>query len=169
MEVLIAAVVLVGALCMFDLLLTFAVLRRLRHHTAELERLAGRPRFTPYNPGVLTGRVLPGLPTDDGGGSRLVAFFDVDCGTCHERAPQFAAAARTHPAVAVITGGGQKVDDLVDVVGGVSIVVTADAADRMVRALGIEAFPTFLRVDPAGTIMAAQTELAALVELAPTA
>lgn len=41
MPFLVTAVVLVGLLCAVDLLLTFAVLRRLREHTEELGRLSG--------------------------------------------------------------------------------------------------------------------------------
>ncbi|AWS43113.1 hypothetical protein [Streptosporangium sp. 'caverna'] len=171
MTFLIVAVVLVGALCMFNLLLTFAVLRRLREHTTELERLAGQEQFAPYDPSVLVGRALPGAGADDADRPRLVAFFDVDCSTCHERAPQFVAAARDHAgaALAVITGDGRKVDDLAGLVGGVSKVVTAEGADSMVRALGIEAFPTFLRVGPDGTVVDAQTELEMLAGTAPVA
>ncbi|MFF5208845.1 hypothetical protein [Streptosporangium sp. NPDC000396] len=64
------------------------------------------------------------------------------------------------------SGGGRKVDDLIEVVGDVASVVTAENASRMVRELGVEAFPTFLRVGPDGTIVDAQTELSALAEVA---
>ena len=81
MPFLIAAVVLVGVLCLFDLLLTFAVLRRLREHTAELQRLAGRPGFSSYDPGMLVGHRLPEAARASG--ATLVAFFDAQCDTCH--------------------------------------------------------------------------------------
>jgi hypothetical protein len=163
---LIAAVVLVGALCVFDLLLTFAVLRRLREQSAELARLAGQAQFAPYDPGVLVGRTLPRADADSVDRPRLVAFFDVNCDACHEHAPQFAVAARAHAAMAVISGAGPRLDDLVEMVGGVSSVITAERADNLVKAVGVEAFPTFLRVGPDGTIVEAQTELAALAETA---
>ncbi|MFJ2031611.1 hypothetical protein [Streptosporangium sp. NPDC087985] len=167
MTFLIAAVVLVGVLCVFDLLLTFAVLRRLREHAAELARLAGQPRFAPYNPGALVGRTLPQTDTDGVDRPQLVAFFDVNCDACHEHAPQFAVAARTYAAMAVVSGGGPKIDDLLEAVGGVASVITAERADKLVKAVGVEAFPTFLRVGPDGTIVEAQTELSALAEMAP--
>ncbi|MET8048907.1 hypothetical protein ABZU75_15035 [Streptosporangium sp. NPDC005286] len=174
MTFLIAAVVLVGVLCVLDLLLTFAVLRRLREHTAELARLAGGTRFAPYDPGVLVGRTLPWTGTDadtdaDTDGvdrPRLVAFFDVNCDACHEHAPQFAVTARTQAAMAVISGAGPRADDLVQMVADVSSVITAERADSLVKAVGVEAFPTFLRVGPDGTIVAAQTELTTLAEMA---
>ncbi|MDP9865774.1 MULTISPECIES: hypothetical protein [Streptosporangium] len=163
MTFLIAAVVLVGILCIFDLVLTFAVLRRLREHTAELERLAGPARFGRYDPGVLVGRTLPPVGADGGERARLVAFFDVSCDACHEHAPRFADAARADTAMAVISGDGEKAGDLIEMIGGAASVVTAEQADSLVKAVGIEAFPTFLRVDPDGTIVGADTELDALV------
>ncbi|MEU0572829.1 hypothetical protein ABZ297_46520 [Nonomuraea sp. NPDC005983] len=162
MGFLIAAVVFVGLLCMFDLVLTLGVLRRLREHTAELERLAGRSIMPSYDPGVLVGRALP----EDVAGPRLVAFFDVGCDTCHERAPQFAAAVGGQAALAVITGDAAKVGDLVEVVGGVSDVVTGEDADRIAHAVGVEAFPTFLRTGSDGRIVAADTEPVVLTAMA---
>jgi hypothetical protein len=51
----------------------------------------------------------------------------------------------------------------------VSKVVTAEGADSTVRALGIEAFPTFLRVGPDCTVVDAQKELEMLAGTAPVA
>lgn len=164
MPFLIAAVVFVGVLSLFNLVLTLGVLRRLREHTAELERLAGRSMLMPYDPGVLVGRTLP----EAAAGARLVGFFDVGCSTCHERAPEFAAAAGNQPALAVITGDAGTADDLVGVVGGGSSVITGEDAGRIAQTLGVEAFPTFLRVDTDGRIVAADTELAGLAAMAQT-
>src|ERR1041384_1123039 len=90
-----AAVVLVGILCALDLFLTFAVVRRLREHTTELERLAGMalPGSGGSAPGVLVGRSLPEPAAVGAGQSRLVGFFDSNCSTCFEHAPEFAAVA----------------------------------------------------------------------------
>ncbi|MEV1243278.1 hypothetical protein ACIBO2_33410 [Nonomuraea sp. NPDC050022] len=158
MAFLVAAVVFLALLCLFNLVLNLGVLRRLREHTAELERLAGHAMLMPYDPGVLVGRTLP----EAAAGARLVGFFDVGCSTCHERAPQFAEEAGKEPALAVITGDGAKVADLVTVVGGVSSVITGDEAGSLAHALGVEAFPTFLRADQEGRVLAADTELAAM-------
>ncbi|MEQ4720978.1 hypothetical protein [Nonomuraea sp. B19D2] len=164
MPFLIAAVVLVGMLCLFDLVLTLAVLRRLREHTAELQRLAGTSTtLMPYDPGVLVGRTLP----QDMAGPRLVGFFDVSCDTCHERAPQFAVEAKDQTALAVIAGDADEAGDLIEVLGGVAGVVTGDDALRIVHALGIQAFPTFLRADQDGRIVAADTDLDDLAAVVP--
>ncbi|WP_433243252.1 hypothetical protein ACQPYK_39505 [Streptosporangium sp. CA-135522] len=158
MTFLIAAVVLAGMLSIFNLVLTFAVLRRLREHTTELERLAGPARFGSYDPRVLVGRTLPPAGADGGERPQLVAFFDVNCDACHERAPRFADVARTGTAMAVISGDTSKVGDLIEMIGGAASIVTAEEADSLVKAVGIEAFPTFLRVGPDGTIVDADTE-----------
>jgi hypothetical protein len=168
MTFLIAAVVLVGALCLFDLLLTFAVLRRLREHTAELERLASEPRTLPYDPSFLVGRALPGTALRAVPRPRLVAFFDADCSSCHEHAPKFAAEARPGASVAIITGAGRQVQNLVDVVGEVSAVVVAEEADTVVADLGIQAFPMFLQVDAEGRIVRADMDTEHLAEMAAT-
>ncbi|MEV4159965.1 TlpA family protein disulfide reductase [Nonomuraea dietziae] len=158
MPFLVAAVVFVGLLCLFNLVLGLGVLRRLREHTAELARLNERSMFMPYDPAVLVGRALP----EAAAGARLVGFFDVGCSTCHERAPQFAEAAGKQPALAVVTGDGAKVDDLVAMVGGVSRVITGEEAARLTHDLGVEAFPTFLWADQEGTVADAHTELSEL-------
>ncbi|MET9249353.1 hypothetical protein [Nonomuraea sp. NPDC003709] len=163
MPFLIVAVVLVGLLCLLDLVLTLGVLRRLRAHTAELERLAGTSTLMPYDPRVLVGRTLP----QDVAGPRLVGFFDVGCDTCHQRAPQFAVEAKGQSALAVISGAVEETADLVEVVGGVASVVTGEDALRIVQALDIHAFPTFLRTDQDGRVVAADTELTDLAAMAP--
>ncbi|MFC5834835.1 hypothetical protein [Nonomuraea insulae] len=168
MPFLIAAVVLVGVLCLFDLLLTFAVLRRLREHAAELERLAGEPRTLPYDPSFLIGRTLPGTAANTEPRPRLVAFFDAGCDTCHEHAPVFAAAARPGTSLAFITGAGPQLRSLVDAVGGAATVVSGEDADAIVAELGIQAFPMFLRLDADGRITQADMDLERLAETAAT-
>ncbi|MFJ2023127.1 hypothetical protein ACIODW_04840 [Streptomyces sp. NPDC087897] len=160
----VAALVLVGALCVFDLVLTFAVLRRLREHTAELERLAGRPSFAPYDPGVLVGRALPGAVAAQA--PDLVAFFDAQCDTCHEHAPGFAARARGRAALAVVSGEGRRAEELAALVADDAVVLRDEVAAGAVSALGIEAFPTFLAVGPDGVVERAHTDLAVLGESA---
>lgn len=168
MPFLIAAVVLVGVLCLADLLLTFAVLRRLREHTAELERLASGPRTLPFDPSFLIGRTLPGAATRAVPSPRLVGFFDADCGACHEHAPKFAAVARPDTSLAVITGTGRQVQNLVDVVGEVSAVVVAEEAAAVAAELGIQTFPMFLQADAEGRIVRADMDADHLAELAAT-
>ncbi|MEJ8634324.1 hypothetical protein [Streptomyces sp. MS2.AVA.5] len=165
MAFLMAVVALVGALCLFDLLLTFAVLRRLREHTAELERLGGRPSFVAPDAGVLIGRRIAEAASAHA--SRLVAFFDAQCETCHEHAPAFAARAQAHGGLAVVSGKGDLADELIGHVDAHAVVIRGEEATRLVSAMDIQAFPTFVLVDEEGYVVSAATELAELAE--PTA
>jgi hypothetical protein len=153
MTFLIAAVILVGALCVVDLLLTFAVLRRLREQATELDRLGSTPPEPfGFDPAALVGRSLPEpvvthLP-------RLVGVFDANCPTCFEHAPRFAAQAGTQTLVAVVSGTGPRVDELVGLLADVPTIVGEDAS-QVVTELEIQAFPTFLRAAQDGTVMQA--------------
>ncbi|MEU5342472.1 MULTISPECIES: hypothetical protein [unclassified Streptomyces] len=158
---------LVGALCLFDLLLTLAVLRRLREHTAELERLGTRSQFAAYDPAELLGRRIPEIADENE--ARWVAFFEANCSSCHEHAPQFAAEVREHSALAVISGNGEKADRLADHMVGAATVVRDAQADELVNTAGIQAFPTFLVLDRDGSVIRSTTELSELSDLVPTA
>jgi len=142
-----AAVVLVGILCTFDLFLTFAVVRRLREHTTELERLAGLALSGTggYDPGVLVGRSLPEPAAAGAGQSRLVGFFDSNCSTCFEHAPEFVAMASRQKLVAVVNGSGPKADELAELLADVPA-VRGEAALQIITELDIQVFPMFMRV-----------------------
>ncbi|MBE8526060.1 hypothetical protein ILP97_52755 [Amycolatopsis sp. H6(2020)] len=156
MTVLVAAVAGIGALCVFDLFLTFAVLRRLREHSAELAAL----RRPGPDVGALVGRRLPEsvLAREP----RWVGIFDAHCSTCFEHAPAFAAEAAQTALAAVVAGTGPKADELAALLGGIPVLTGAAAAD-VVSALEVPAFPTFLRVAPDGTVELAHA--GALAEL----
>ncbi|MFF3330699.1 hypothetical protein ACFYWX_14245 [Streptomyces sp. NPDC002888] len=166
---LIAAVVLVGLLCVFDLLLTLAVLRRLREHSDELGRLGVRPNLETqmYDPQVLVGTKAPDLA--GASGVRLVAFLDAYCDSCHEHAAEFVETARAHDDVlAIVSGEGRQADELSALVGPGIPVVRGEEAQTRVLAIGLKAFPTFLLVGADGTIVQAVTEPGALARPVPT-
>ena len=153
-----AAVVLLAAICLLNLLLVFAVLRRLREHTDELDRLR---RSRPFDPvaeeaSELIGRSLPDLETATGDRPELVGFFDAGCSSCHELAPDFAVASRQAPSVAVVTGAGEGVDELVALLAGGPTVLLGRRATEVSTSVGIRAYPTFVRVDAEGTVLHAQ-------------
>lgn len=169
------AVVLLAAICLLNLLLIFAVLRRLREHTAELDRLR---RSGPFDPAAfdsaaeeasgLVGRRLPDLVTASGDRPELVGFFDAGCSSCHELAPDFALAARQAPSVAVVVGAGQGADELVAVLAGGPTVLLGKRAAEVSTSAGIRAYPTFVRVDGEGTVLHAQlTTVDGLLSAAP--
>ncbi|GAA4671719.1 TlpA family protein disulfide reductase [Phytohabitans rumicis] len=169
MAFLAAAVVLLAAICLLNLLLIFAVLRRLREHTDELDRLRSRPADpAAEEAGALIGRSLSDLVTATGDRPELVGFFDAGCSSCHELAPDFAVASRRAPSVAVVTGTGQGVDELVALLAGGPTVLLGKRATDVSASVGIRAYPTFVRVDAEGTVLHAQlTTVDGLMATAP--
>ncbi|GLH98118.1 TlpA family protein disulfide reductase [Phytohabitans aurantiacus] len=180
MPFLVTAVVLVGLLCAVDLLLTFAVLRRLREHTEELGRLSGAGHGSMgVDRDSLMGRELPEFSavTVDGaavsresvtGAVELVGIFSPGCNPCHAQAPLFAAEAARMPAgkaLALVAGSGSDADDLVQIVKGATDVVLAPESMTVVNGLNIGVFPTFLRLDAGGSIVDAAVSVEGLAAL----
>ncbi|MDW5326953.1 TlpA disulfide reductase family protein [Plantactinospora sp. KLBMP9567] len=179
MPFVIAAVVLLGALCMVNLLLTFGILRRLREQTAELSRLSGAlPPGMPA-PEELVGTPVPafaataidGTPvTRDSlmGRPGLVGFFSAGCAPCHEQAPVFAKWLAEQgddatAAVAVITDSGPEAVEMATSLSGKATVVVEPDAFTVSQAFGVRGFPTFLRVDAGGVIAGADATVRGVV------
>lgn len=179
MHFLVAAVVLVGLLCVVDLLLTFAVLRRLREHTEQLGRLSGASNSSPgVDLDKFLGRELPEFSTETVNGAvvsresvtgnvELLGFFLPNCGPCHTQAPLFVDKARAiggGKALAVVAGSGSDTDDLVQIFKDATDTVLDPASGGLVRGLNIDAFPTFLRLDSGGAVVAAANSVEGLAE-----
>src|SRR4051794_27751864 len=102
--------VVVGALAVANLLLTFGVIRRLREHTEQLaERPAGGRRELVIGVGAapddfvaMTTAAEPVSRASIAGG-QLVGFFTPGCAPCEELAPRFLDRAMTTP------GGRERV------------------------------------------------------------
>lgn len=176
MQLLIAAAVLVGALALLNLMLTFGVIRRLREHTTQLSRLSGA---TPPFRDEQVGQPVPQFQATaaDGtavsrdsllGRTRMVGFFSAGCEPCHEQAPEFAKwlsgqGGDTSEAVAVVTGAGPQADELATLLRDQATVVTEPDASRVADAFGVAGFPTFLRVDAEGVVTAADATMRGVV------
>jgi Redoxin len=168
MPYLVAGLVLVGAVASLNLILTTAVVRRMRVYErgrtpydvlGGLPEGAALPSFTATTPeGVLTDRQLRDRPA-------LVAFLSTDCPGCLERAPDVATAARATlarggRAVAVIIEGAEPVGELTAAVEPATIVYEpVDRSGPMTRAFAVKSFPTFFAIDSTGRVTA--RELAA--------
>jgi thiol-disulfide isomerase/thioredoxin len=180
MPYLVAALVLVGAVSMLNLILTTAVVRRMRMYEQKT------PARSPHDVlgGLPEGTALPAFTADTvaGGGTvtdgdlrgrpATVAFLSTDCPGCLERAPQFAAAARATlerggRAVAVVIEGADPVDALTAAAGPATVVYEpGDRSGPMTRAFAVKTFPTFFVIDAAGAITSRELPPAARVELA---
>ncbi|MEW9534021.1 TlpA family protein disulfide reductase [Microbispora sp. NPDC049125] len=165
MAVLVAAVILLGGLVLVNLLLTGAVIRKLRKITKESPAGRGPASF-----GLAVGAEVPAfsaltvtdtkVTTDDfTGASTLVGFFSTDCRHCLPKVPAFVAAARDAAAdgvraIAVVVEGEEKPADLLAALtDDVSVVVESEGG-AMVDAFAVAGFPSFFLVGPHGTVTA---------------
>lgn len=152
--VLLAAVVLVGALTIVNLLLTFGVVRRLREHEARLAVVSLAP------PEVITipaGQRVAAVTTSarDGGTvatdtpePTLYGFFSPSCESCHDRLDDFRRTAADHPGrtVAVVVPDGGDLDGFLTELAGFTVVVE-ELGGPLTGAFGVQGFPAFAQVD----------------------
>ncbi|GLW68584.1 hypothetical protein Kpho02_08830 [Kitasatospora phosalacinea] len=147
----------IALLSVFNLVLTFAVARR----------ISGTAQQTPALPGnrLLSGSPLPefaAVTRSDGpvtradlSGEALIGFFSSTCEPCLEQAREFVVTARALPggrdaALAVVKGGGPLEEELVQLVEPAARVVVESSGDGLIDAFGIKIWPSFLSVGPEG-------------------
>lgn len=170
MPVLTAAVVLVAVLCVANMMITFAALRRLKEYG---EQLASRPAGAPGGAEVLVGRSLPevaattvrGEPvTRERVAGRLVGFFSASCEPCHAQAREFAEFADPERIAFVSTTGASEDDvrDMLALLDAAPAVVRETGRDGLTSALGVQSFPSLVRTDAGGTVTQAANALRAL-------
>ncbi|MFD1933454.1 MULTISPECIES: TlpA family protein disulfide reductase [Nonomuraea] len=97
MPFLTAAVVIIGLLCVFNLLLTLALIRRTRHTGVGAAPAAGPPiALRPGAPvGEFAAETVDGETVSHDTVTGLVGFFSAGCEPCHKLLPRFAEHART--------------------------------------------------------------------------
>ncbi|ETK34755.1 peroxiredoxin family protein [Microbispora sp. ATCC PTA-5024] len=165
MAVLVAAVILLGGLVLVNLLLTGAVIRKLRTLSEE-SRAARAPRTF----GLAVGAEVPAfsavtvtdtkVTADDFAGERtFVGFFSTDCPHCLPKAPAFvetahAAASDGMRVLAVVVEGEQESAGLLAALTDEVSVVVESEGGAMADAFAIAAFPSFFLVGPDGTVEA---------------
>jgi thiol-disulfide isomerase/thioredoxin len=164
MPFLIAAVVLVGILCVLDLILSLGVIRRLRVHSELLDKAldgsTAMPMMMPV--GQLAGEFT--ATTDTGTtvstntlrGRTLVGFFLEDCAGCQQLLPEFVAAAADFPggrgqvlAVVVFTSDEEMVTDYRRQLTSVAQVVVEGRHGGVGEAMDVRAYPAFGLLDDA--------------------
>lgn len=141
MTALTSAVVLVGALGVLNLTLTFGVIRRLREDTGSRSQPTGAQPGAPMAPvGTSVRDTAPGWD-----GETLVGFFFPGCAPCEEQVPAFIEYARTRErVVAVVHDRAGNAAELVRKLGQVAQVVVEDGTDgALQKAFRVEAFPSY--------------------------
>lgn len=151
--VLLAAVILVGALTIVNLLLTFGVIRRLREHEARLAAVSLAPPEVITLPAgqrvaAVTTSARDGSPVStDASEPTLYGFFSPSCDSCHERLDDFRQAASDHPGrtVAVVVPDGGDLDSFLTELAGFTVVVE-ELGGPLTGAFGVQGFPAFAHV-----------------------
>lgn len=175
MAILTAAIVLVGLLCLTDLLLTFGVISRLREHT---EQLAGfRQDIAPTDlaageiPASFTAFGITGEQLNGPAGLRLVAFFSAGCSACPESVPAFAEylrgnrVARDEVLVVIASSQAEPVS-YAEQLAEVAPVCVEQPGGELETAFKVRAYPAFCLLDATGSVSAASHEPGALPALA---
>jgi len=174
MPILIAAIVVVGSLCMLDLLLTFGVIRRLREHTTMLARSREtEPPVTGLaagmSPDAFSAVTIDGDLVDNAADLRVVAFFSSSCAICPERVPPFTEYVRSHrigrdSVLGVVEGSASAPPPYLDQLAAVAQVRIEPPGGEVARAFKVSGFPAFCVLDSAGTLIASGYDSSVLSE-----
>jgi thiol-disulfide isomerase/thioredoxin len=159
MAYLTVAVVLVAALCLLDLVLTFGVIRRLRATGAAVTLDEDGNELTPRAGDPVagfTGTTTEGEPVSrDSVIGAVVAFLSPNCKPCKASLPDLLRVAEAEPVVAVVVGDPADMADMVEKLSPVARVVTEEPFGPVSTAFAVRSFPTFGKVGPDGTLAAA--------------
>ncbi len=172
MSILVVAVVIVGVLCLTDLLLTFGIIRRLREHTALLSEQGHAD--LPVT-GLAVGEVPEpfAVPTTEErlqtgpAGLRLVAFFSSSCSICPKRVPSFtdyvlANGIHRNDVLAVVLGAADEPAPYLDQLTTVAQTRLEPENGELARAFKVSGYPAFCLLDPDGAVLASGYDPAAL-------
>ncbi|GAA0445634.1 hypothetical protein Aca07nite_03480 [Actinoplanes capillaceus] len=161
MALLSVAVAVLTALVLLDLILTGAVIRRLRETEKRLIEIT-----TPPDTGMRPGDPMPEFTSPDGGLSRadlagtqaLIGFFSAGCHHCPAQADRLAAraddlAAMGITVVSVLTVTAGDTDELSPRLEKAGRLIVETGTSDMMNAFQAEATPTFLLFDDAGVLL----------------
>jgi peroxiredoxin len=178
MAYLVAAVIFVGALCFLDLLLSFAIIRRLRLQAGP--HAAG---FAGPVPGIVPPILPPGTEapaftavttagvsrslSDLAGQRSTIAFFAASCESCRAQLADFADYARSVPGgaaqvLAIVGGDARQASDIVAALDGPASIVIEPEEGPVATAFSVWGYPTFYALDERGRIVAGGMTVARL-------
>lgn len=169
-----AAVIVVGTLCVLDLLLTIGVLRRLREHGERLEGLPAEntesslmaqalravgDRIDDFTTTTFDGREVSRARLT---GLTLVGFFSTYCEPCRTSVEPFAELVAGRPggwdeALAVVVGDDADAIDFVTGFGeGARVVVEQEGPEPgpVVSAFSVMGYPVYCVLDEQGVVLA---------------
>jgi hypothetical protein len=166
MPVVIAAVVIVGLLCLLDLLLTFGTIRRLREHTellrarqlADTLPVIGLPAGQvpePFTAVAEDGAVIAGPA-----GLRLAGFFSATCPACPGRVAPFIDyvqanhIARDDVLATLLDAAGAAPPPYLSLLAEVALVTVQPAGSQVIKSFGVAGYPAFCLLDADGAVVA---------------
>lgn len=155
MPFLIAAVVLVGAIAILNLLLTMAVIRRLRRNEANTSMPmhesgpAAGSEIPSFSATTVTGEELN--ETAFGEQTGLVAFFSTTCSACKPAVSTLVehiekTGMKPDQVMAVISGEGDERAAFTEALAGKASVVTESEMGSLTASFSIAAFPSFVHL-----------------------
>ncbi|MBF8191044.1 TlpA family protein disulfide reductase [Nonomuraea sp. K274] len=165
MQLVVVALVLVAGLSVLNLVLTLAVIRRLRVHEELIggERPALEPVMLPVGetPGEFVAEDVDGekLSRSDLAAG-LVGFFSTTCPACVQRLPKFTDLAAEHTdVIAVVVGEPGETTEMINTLRPVARVFTERHGESLTTAFAVHGYPATCRIDDAGTVLAHSVEL----------
>ncbi|NUW32372.1 TlpA family protein disulfide reductase [Nonomuraea sp. SMC257] len=179
MPYLVAIMVLLGLLCLVNLLLTLGLVRRIKEHTKLIDALyevVGSGGLSGVRAGAAIGEAVGDFDATTVDGDRVtrdglaegtvVAFLSPDCAGCREQLPELASWAAGQDrsrVVAVVDGREGDVAHLVTTLSPVARVIVEEATPPQVaEAFKLQAFPTFYQVAEGGKLLATAPKISRL-------
>jgi hypothetical protein len=172
MSILAVAVIVVGALCLTNLVLVFGIIRRLREHTALLSEQAHAELpvtglGTGDTPPPFTVTTAEGRIASGPAGLRLVAFFSTRCSLCPKRVPAFADYVRENRidrdgVLAVVLGEADEPVPYLEQLETVAQTWREPENGQLAKAFQVSGYPAFCLLDADGAVLASGYDPAAL-------
>ncbi|WP_328993183.1 hypothetical protein OG394_02655 [Kribbella sp. NBC_01245] len=161
MAFLTAAVILLGALVLLNLVITLGLVKRVRSHAEHLGQLVNQHQAEVANPGALEVGVQVGefsavstegteISRDTFTDGAIIGFFSTWCDACEEHLPGFIAYAEPlgrDRVLAVVQGDGDGLADLTGRLAKVAQVVIEEGQGPIAEAVGVRGMPTMAVVD----------------------
>lgn len=176
MPILIAAVAVVGALCLLDLLLTFGVIRRLKEHSAMLAERGGGMAGPDViglaegeSPAAFSATTLDGQLLDNSAPLRVAGFFSTRCSICPERVPplmEYLAAHHVDRArtLAVVVGDEAQPPPYLESLAEFAQICMEQEDGEIAKAFKVAGYPAFCVLGADGTVLASGYDPAELPE-----
>jgi hypothetical protein len=165
MMYLVATVIVIGAVTVLNLVLTYGVIRRLRQHTDLLSKRATPPSQDLMRPVGTTVDDFD-VAADDGGrvvraglsGYAAIAFVSPGCQPCTDLTPRLLTAGRAGHVLAVVLDHPDDAEYRAQLSAAATVIGGA-ASQPVIDAFGVSGFPAVCRVDDHGVITATGTWL----------